>query len=110
MAADIGLSKHFTSCMDKSNGVTTTMIDCIGAETKQQDVRLNKAYKELTAVLTPERKKQLLDVQRMWLKYRDANCAFYNDPDGGSLARVNANDCFMSATAARAKELEDAKQ
>ena len=52
------------------------------------------------------RKKQLQEAQRSWINYRDANCAFYDDPDGGTLARVNANSCMMTATADRANELE----
>lgn len=109
VAANDGLSKQFSTCIDKSGGVTHAMLDCIATETKAQDVRLNKAYKELMAQLTPERKKQLQEAQRAWLKYRDANCGFYADPDGGSLATVNSNDCFMTATASRAKELEGFK-
>jgi uncharacterized protein YecT (DUF1311 family) len=95
--------------MDKSGGVTLDMVECIVAETDRQDVRLNKAYKDLLGQLSPARKKQLQDAQRAWLKFRDANCGFYGDPDGGSMARVGANDCFMSATATRAKELEGFK-
>lgn len=105
-AQDIGLSKQFSNCMDKSNGVTINMIECIDAETKRQDIRLNNAYKKVMNQLSPERRKQLQTAQRAWIQYRDANCTFYADPDGGSLARVSANDCFMSATASRSKELE----
>jgi uncharacterized protein YecT (DUF1311 family) len=105
-AQDIGLTKQFSVCMDKSNGVTINMMDCIGEETKRQDKRLNQAYKDLMDQLTAERKKQLQNAQRAWLTFRDENCTFYADPDGGSMARVSANDCFMSATAMRSKELE----
>jgi uncharacterized protein YecT (DUF1311 family) len=105
-----GLSQIFSACMNQSSGSTLSMIECIEAETGRQDVRLNKAYKDVMGSLTPERKKQLQEAQRLWLKYRKANCDFYYDPEGGSIARVNANDCFMSATAARAKELESFKQ
>lgn len=108
-AGDVGLTKQFSACMDKSDGVTVDMINCIGAETKRQDARLNKAYKEVMAQLSPPRKKLLQDVQRSWIKYRDANCNFYADPDGGTKATVSANDCLMSATAVRAKELEGFK-
>lgn len=96
--------------MDKSGGVTVDMLDCIGTETKRQDARLNKAYKEVMPQLSPARKKELQDAQRAWIKYRDANCNFYADPDGGTIATVNSNDCFMSATASRAKELEGFKE
>jgi len=110
LAADVGLSQTFATCMDQAGGVTPSMVECMNAETERQDVRLNKAYQDIMAGLSPERKKQLQEVQRLWLKYRKANCDFYYDPDGGTMARVSANDCFMSATAARAKELEAFKQ
>jgi len=109
-ADDVGLSKHFSACIDKSGGVTVDMLDCIGEETKRQDARLNKAYKEAMPQLSPARKKQLQDAQRAWIKYRDANCNFYADPDGGTMATVISNDCFMSTTASRAKELEAFKE
>lgn len=105
-AQDIGLSKQFSLCMDKADSTTVDMLDCIDTETKLQDGRLNKAYKEAMAQLSPDRKKQLQQAQRAWIGYRDANCAFYADPEGGTMARVIASDCFMSATATRAKELE----
>lgn len=104
-----GLSRQFSACMDKSGGVTASMLDCIGAETKHQDARLNQAYKEVMAQLAPARKRQLQEAQRLWIRFRDANCNFYADPDGGTLATVNANECFMAATAARARELESFK-
>lgn len=109
-ADDVGLTKQFSVCMDKSGGVTVEMLNCIGTETNLQDTRLNKAYKEVMAQLSPSRKKQLQDAQRAWVKYRDANCNFYADPDGGTMASVSSNDCFMSATASRAKELEGFKE
>ena len=109
-AQDTGLSKQFNTCMDKSDGVTQGIVECIGAETQRQDARLNKAYKALMADLTTERKKQLQEAQRAWIKFRDANCGFYYDPDGGTMARVSANDCVMTMTANRAKELENLTQ
>ncbi|QEI09233.1 DUF1311 domain-containing protein [Pigmentiphaga aceris] len=99
------LSKQYSACMDNSGGVTVKMQDCISAETKRQDVTLNEAYKNVMDAQTPARKKQLTEVQRMWLKYREANCKFYADPNGGTLASVSANVCFMNATASRAAEL-----
>ena len=70
---------------------------------------LTKPYKALTTEPPPPRRAQLLEAQRAWIKYRDANCAFYYDPDGGTLARVNANSCMLTATAERARELEGFK-
>jgi uncharacterized protein YecT (DUF1311 family) len=109
-AHETGLSKQYAACMDKSGGVTMGMIECITVENQRQDARLNKAYKTLMAELPPPRKAQLQDAQRAWIKYRDANCNFYDDPDGGTLARVNANSCMLTATADRARELESFRQ
>ena len=100
------LSKQYSSCMDKSGGVSRKINACISSEIKSQDARLNKAYQALSKSLNSTRKKQLQEVQRTWIKYRDQNCKFYVDPDGGSLARVNGGICLMDATASRAAELE----
>lgn len=101
------LSKQYSSCMDQSGGVTINMHSCIASEIKVQDLRLNTAYKALTSSLNSTRKKQLQQVQRTWLRYRDQNCNYYADPDAGSLARVNAGICLMQMTGSRATELEN---
>jgi uncharacterized protein YecT (DUF1311 family) len=104
--ADVNLSKQYDTCMKKANS-TQDMIECGDAEFKLQDARLNKAYKTLQQTLNAERKKQLLDTQRLWIKFKESNCNFYFDPDGGSMARLNANACLVTSTADRAKELEN---
>ncbi|MGV8806076.1 MAG: lysozyme inhibitor LprI family protein [Polaromonas sp.] len=109
-ASDAGQSRQYAACMDKSGATTMGMIECMTEENRRQDARLNKAYKALMADLPPARQAQLQQVQRAWIKYRDANCGFYDDPDGGTLARVSANDCMMSATTRRAQELESFRQ
>jgi uncharacterized protein YecT (DUF1311 family) len=104
-AADREFSKDFETCLDKAAGVTPAMIDCISAELKRQDALLNQNYRKLMASLSAGRKKTLQEAQRAWIKFRDTNCDFYYDPDGGSAARIDANECLLNATADRAKEL-----
>ncbi|MEO7432631.1 MAG: lysozyme inhibitor LprI family protein [Dokdonella sp.] len=104
--ADEQYSARYSACMDNSGGVTVEMMNCIGAETQVQDSELNLAYKQLGAQLTSARKKQLVTAQRLWVQYREANCRFYADPDGGTAAGVASNDCFLSETARRAAELK----
>ena len=106
-AKDTDLRKQYTDCLDKANGVTSEMLNCIGTETKYQDDRLNKAYKALMPLLSEARKKELQEAQRLWIKYRDANSHFYADPDGGTMAVVFSNDTFLTMTAERASELEE---
>lgn len=99
-------SNHYTTCIDRAGGVTADTIDCIGQEIEYQDKRLNQNYQHLIKVLRPERKTELRDVQRLWLKYREANCNFYYDSEGGSLARIMANQCMLDMLIERSRELE----
>ena len=80
-ADEVEFSKQYNNCMDNSGGVTVEMLDCIGAETKRQDIRLNNAYKNVIGLIPPQRQKQLQETQRSWIKYRDLNCDFYADPN-----------------------------
>lgn len=98
-------SNYYKICMDKALS-TQDMIECNDKEYKEQDKRLNSTYKALRIKQTPARVTQLIELQKIWIKYRDANCAFYFDPDGGSLARLMANDCMLSMTRDRANEFE----
>jgi uncharacterized protein YecT (DUF1311 family) len=100
------MTKEYLTCLDKASGVTVEMITCISAETKRQDVRLNENYNKLGSKLSANRKKALLEAQRAWIKFRDANCRFYYDPEGGSSARVAADECLLNATADRVGELK----
>ena len=106
-AADSELSQTYSACMDKSKGVTSEMLDCISAEFTRQDDRLNENYKRLMAKLSGKRKEGLLEAQRAWIKFRDTNCSFYYDPDGGSAAHLAGSDCMLNATADRATELKN---
>jgi uncharacterized protein YecT (DUF1311 family) len=103
------LSDAYASCMEKASGATPAMQDCIAGELARQDKRLNESYKELMASLEGKRKSQLREVQRKWLAFRDANCAFYDKPDGGQADRLAANECVVQFTAQRATELEGLK-
>ena len=106
-AAGSDMTQEYLTCMDKSKGVTAEMVDCMSAETARQDARLTENYKKLMAKLSAKRKKTLLEAQRAWIKFRDLNCRFYYDPDGGTAALLAGNDCFLQATADRAKELRN---
>jgi uncharacterized protein YecT (DUF1311 family) len=105
-AADREMTQEYSTCLAQSNGVTLEMINCILAETRRQDARLNENFKKLMSELGTERKKALVEAQRAWIKFRDTNCGFYADPEGGSAARMAANECILNSTVDRAKELQ----
>jgi uncharacterized protein YecT (DUF1311 family) len=108
-AQDRQLSATYKTCMEKSGGVTVSMLDCASDEIDRQDTRLNKAYKALTVGLKPARRQELVEVQRLWVRFRKANCDYYADPDGGTASSLASSSCFLDMTAARASELEDLK-
>jgi uncharacterized protein YecT (DUF1311 family) len=85
------LSAEYSKCIEQSGGTDPGMLDCMGAEAERQDKRLNDEYKKLMNELKPERKRQLQEAQRLWIKYIEANCDFYLDPDGGTAARLAAS-------------------
>ena len=93
-------------CMDGAN-TTLEMVSCNVKEAKVQDTRLNKAYKTALAAQKGSRKQQLQDVQRRWIKYRDANCAFAGSATGGTIDQVNGTGCMLDMTQTRAQELEN---
>ena len=102
-------SKEYDTCMKgpkASQGITMAMLNCGSKELKYQDKKLNNTYKKLKKSLSKKRQKELLSAQRLWIKYKDANCAFYNDPNGGTMHKLFAQECFMDATRSRADELK----
>jgi uncharacterized protein YecT (DUF1311 family) len=105
-AAEKELSAEYSACLDKARGVTFDMIECITAETGRQDATLNNNYRLLMSKLSSDRKKALLEAERAWITFRDANCQFYADPQGGTSARLSANECVLNATTQRANELK----
>ncbi|TVT67973.1 MAG: DUF1311 domain-containing protein [Pseudomonas sp.] len=92
--------------MDESGGVTMNMLDCMGSETEQQDARLNQNYKAAMQALDKGQQNQLRDAQRLWINFRDADCALLASLTGGSIDRINSASCFLDMTKQRADGLE----
>ncbi|MFC6476027.1 lysozyme inhibitor LprI family protein [Pseudomonas asuensis] len=99
-------SATFSSCLDESKGTTKDMLDCISAETKLQDMRLNEAYQNTMAAFSETQMGKLKETQRLWIKYRDANCSLYANATGGTIDALNTASCLLDMTKARADELE----
>lgn len=104
-AADDSYSTTYSTCMVGAGGVTMNMLDCMGSETERQDARLNQSYKAAMQALTPAQQTQLRDAQRLWIKFRDADCNLIGSLTGGSIDRVNSASCFLDMTKQRADDL-----
>jgi uncharacterized protein YecT (DUF1311 family) len=95
-----------SSCMEDSAGIIAELFACLARETETQDVRVDSNFRIAANASSAERRKQLLESQRAWLRYRDATCAFYADPTGGYHAVIDTQDCLLRETAARADDLQ----
>jgi uncharacterized protein YecT (DUF1311 family) len=86
------------------NGSTPEMVDCLNAQRAHWDKQLTIAYQEALKNAVPQQREQLRQAERAWIKYRDANCLYY-DLGEGSIAKIDAAECLRAMTEARAKEL-----
>jgi uncharacterized protein YecT (DUF1311 family) len=101
------LTPAYNRCLASPDGQSTMgMIDCVGAELKIQDARLNAAYRKAMSGLNARQHDKLQAAQRAWLAFRDAECASLYDDDWGTLSRVIASDCILSMTVKRTMDLE----
>ena len=99
-------SADYKICIDKSEGVTSNMLNCNQNELKMQDARLNKNYKRAMSVLSAKQKINLRDTQRLWLKYKEANCGMQATLTGGTIDMLFSSGCELDMTRERADTLE----
>ena len=85
-------------------GSTPEMVDCLMAQHAHWDKQLTIAYQQAMKDANLTEKDKLREAERAWIKYRDANCAYYAAGEG-SIARINEAACLRDMTKARAEEL-----
>ncbi len=85
-------------------GSTPEMVDCLMAQHAHWDKQLTIVYQEAMKNAPPQQRASLRDAERAWIKYRDANCAYYAAGEG-TIARINAAACLRDMTQKRAQEL-----
>jgi uncharacterized protein YecT (DUF1311 family) len=100
----------------KTQANTIEINECAKSELAKKDKALNTAYQILIKKLAPtdkfddinytEVKKQLLEAQQNWIKYRDADCkAKYTLNEKGTIRGVVHLGCLIERTEQRTKEL-----
>jgi uncharacterized protein YecT (DUF1311 family) len=92
------------NCEDRKS--TADIVECLATQTAVWERRLNAAYQKLINDLPSRRRDRLRTAQRLWLQFRDANCAYFASR-AGTIARVDVGQCALRLTAARAIELEE---
>lgn len=74
------------------------------------DKELNSVYNKLKKKLKETDKKNLIEAQKAWIKFRDMNCKFKSqDPGDGGGPYINKMkiDCLIQSTIERTKELKN---
>ncbi len=90
-------------CNDANS--TAEIVECLATQTAIWGRRLSTAYQKRMNSLAARRRDWLRNAQRLWIQFRDANCAYFASGEG-SIARIEASQCLLRLTAARAQELE----
>ena len=108
--ADVPLSAQLDQCMDSGDaarGVHPAMMDCVFAEFRLQDARLNRTYAATMRRLRPAAQARLRTLQRAWIRTRDRECQdAWEESGGGQLSDLERASCRAQATANRTRWLE----
>ncbi len=95
----------FDRCMtrgDAARGVTAGIMDCTGAENRQQDTRLNQTYRTVMARLNPTQKAVLRRSELDWIRRRNGQCHdAAADAGGGSASGIVYSSCVLDETVKR---------
>jgi uncharacterized protein YecT (DUF1311 family) len=87
-------------------GVTYDAVECLGKAKESSDAALNSMYQDIRKRLEGDDVRRLVETQRLWIQYRDANCeaerALYGLGTGAQPAYLG---CLEAMTRARTKEL-----
>jgi uncharacterized protein YecT (DUF1311 family) len=88
------------------NGPGAAETQCFIEEAHRADVELNLQYNRIHQILSPAEQRQLQAAQRLWIQFRDANCAAERDLyGGGSAASMAYQACIAADTRQRTAEL-----
>ncbi|MCQ2444775.1 MAG: lysozyme inhibitor LprI family protein [Mailhella sp.] len=105
--SDESYTAEYRVCMDRCDGSTFGILDCINKELEVQDRLLNKYYKAAMGALSEKGREKLREAQRSWIKMRDADsAAIYDRNEGGSIAHIISGGHILSLTAERAQFLK----
>ena len=80
---------------------------CADNETAAWDLLLNQRWAEFAQSMDKDKFDQLKAVQKMWLAYRDAKCAYLEKDDETMMGYMNAAFCRLDEVSRRTLELRD---
>ena len=100
-------SAEFDACMAQAEGVSSKMLDCGKAEIDKWDARLNAAYRTLLNGAAAEKRADLQQEQRSWLKHHLSETRrLATDPNNGSVAFLDSQSFELDDLVQRTLLLE----
>jgi uncharacterized protein YecT (DUF1311 family) len=104
-----------TFALGCDKAITTPDInECAATEQNKVEVKLNEKYKNILQKLEDtksgdvETKKALIEAQRAWVKFREADCnALYTYYRDGTIRTVMHTGCMQNHAEQRMKELKE---
>ncbi len=92
-------------CQNVGSGADETA--CFAATAKKSDAELNELYRRVLTVVDGDELVKLEAAQRLWMRFRDANCdAEHELYLGGSAASMVKLACLEAVTRHRTEELK----
>lgn len=80
----------------------------LSVDYKKADKELNVAYQNLMKLISPQEKIKLVEAQKLWIKFRDAECSFQGmEYKGGSFESMTVIMCKTKLTEQRTKDLKE---
>lgn len=118
LAAPLLCASTLCAALDCARAVTTPDLDtCAAADHQRADAQLNAAYQRVLRTLgqgeepPAERaavQAALRDAQRLWVRFREADCkALYARDAGGSVRTLTFHGCMQARAEQRTRELQD---
>ncbi|TIS54649.1 lysozyme inhibitor LprI family protein [Mesorhizobium sp.] len=110
-AAAVLAMPAFAFAKDKCANATdqATMNECADAAFKKSDKQLNELYKQIEGRLKDDAdtKKLLVQAQRDWDRFRNAECSFQTaGAAGGSVVPMLVSTCMDGLTQSRIKDFQ----
>ncbi|TJW18158.1 MAG: DUF1311 domain-containing protein [Mesorhizobium sp.] len=110
-AAAVLAMPAFAFAKDKCANATdqATMNECADAAFKKSDKQLNELYKQIEGRLKDDAdtKKLLVQAQRDWGRFRNAECSFQTEgAAGGSVVPMLVSTCMDGLTQSRIKDFQ----
>jgi len=102
------LSQHMNAkgAPCQNPGSTSDVTQCFADAQKAADKQLNETYSKIMGALEPDEKKSLVEAERLWVQFRDANCRAERSLYGrGSGAYTAFIACVEAMTRQRTNDL-----